>query len=141
MKIILTIILLFICNITYGQVYEVDADVMYRWSNEQICAEDTSIVFGFKEDTICFKFLDQNVCYWSLEYSDFKKNGQYIKWLDNNTGPKGLKDEKLFLKKDWRNEVYLIRFLISEDGIMIYVSNVEYGSPVFVISSNKICLD
>lgn len=97
---------------------------------------DTTVIWGFHADTICFLFNLRVRCFYNVNWKHFDRD-THDKVLTDMQGVgkasvgNGL-NQTVSLKQDKYNELYVIRFIYGDAGVIIYATNVVFGIPSYV---------
>ncbi len=105
------------------------------------CTDDIIVIFGAKYDTICFLFNGKIINFYTPSKKAWKPFSRDKKNHLINISRIRKRDEHTYLLQDRYNELYALRFVtIPEDsGLLIFISNVGYGYPAYLLSTNEVC--
>lgn len=98
-------------------------DVLQINRDTSKCLNDVVVYWGMKYDTIGFLFNDKILLFTLDGSSQFKHQ---ISYQSNRI---------LYLVQDYRKEQYSID-IVWNDGVLIFVSNIDYGIPSYVFCMN-----
>lgn len=106
---------------------------------------DTVVLWGVYEDTICFRFNYRLVCFYDVRNAVWAKNRKDLKIdltnycivLQKEIADTGV-NQTISIKQSKYNEIYLIRFLFSDDGVAIYATNIVFGVPSYVFTTVRL---
>ena len=105
------------------------------------CTDSISVIFGLKLDTIGFLFNGKIINFYNPTKKAWKPFSKDKRAHLLSISRIKKRDERTYLLQDKFNELYAIRFLnIAEDGgVLIFISNVRYGYPAYLLSTNEVC--
>lgn len=91
------------------------------------------VIWGVKEDTICFLFDETIRCYYPLNnITRTRLSKRSKKQINKHFSKYSKSGDRYFLLQDFRNEIYIVR-IVQIDSILIYIINLEYGYPNYTL--------
>lgn len=129
-----TLLLILISTVSYSQaIFRMPMSIRETpFSGEdRFYTED--VIWGIKEDTICFLFDETIRCYYPLNrVTKARIRKRSMKQIDNHFSKYSQPGDKYFLLQDFRNEIYIVR-IVDSSGILICIINLEYGYPNYTL--------
>lgn len=119
------LILLLISFASHAQsIFTAELYVQRVEADTTVC-EKRFVMWGIKKDSICFD-LDQVRCYVALRFTAEVKRTK-----------SGLDQTVITLNQ--LDEQTSIRYVVSEGGFLIWITNLEHQFPHFVLSTTNVC--
>ena len=129
-----TLLFLLISTVSYSQaIYKMNMSVReVPFSGVTECDNNLDVIWGIKDDTICFLFKQKIRCYYPLSKSTKARIGK-LEILNTYKSRYDKRGDRYYILQDNLNEVYLVRIL-HVDSIVIFIINVEQGIPNYVLT-------
>lgn len=109
-----------------GRLFMLKVEVTEREEFGSFITKDTTLIWGTNfGDTTCFAFNGRVKCFYRLKT---KEDREGLKPSDG----KSKSEDQVYLRKDRFDEVYAIRFVTCEDGLIIFIIHLELGIPNYV---------
>lgn len=112
-------------------------------SGDIVCTQDTTVIWGNKLDTLGFLINGKELYYYTYTSEAWEKlppaKRQRVAFRYDAYRPR--KGERAYLLQDRFNDLYHIRFITIDSGaILIFITNVRYGKPTYLLSSySNVC--
>jgi|GEM_PF-5231912 len=130
---LLTLIFCSICYLGYSQViFRMEMNVREVQFDTTRCHRNVRVLWGIKDDTICFIYGEKARCFYPLSRKSqqkiMKTRDRLLTW--SHLSKPG---DKHFIMQDKFNELYHVRIVSLKEGkFVIFVVNMEYGTPNYV---------
>jgi len=132
---LLTLIFLLSLNLAYPQaIYRMKMNVRESSFGTSTCNRVT-VVWGIKDDTLCLLIDDKARCYYPLN-KKAKLNKDKLFKLTSYADKTSRRGNKHYILQDYRNEVYHVRIISNDMGILIYITCIPHGYPAYVLGFN-----
>lgn len=135
----LLIVLIFISSSCFSQtVFRVKMNVLEVYKDTSYCTQDTLVVWGEYKDTLGFVFMDKVRVYCDIPPSEWNRDKVTRKCKQKVEDyifveQRYSKNVRVFAKRDQYNEKHIIRFVFSNDGYIIFITNLENGYPNYTL--------
>jgi hypothetical protein len=129
-----TLLLLLISTVSYSQtLFRMPMSIRETPFSGENRFYKEDVIWGIKEDTICFLFNETVRCYYPLNrITKSRLSKRSRKQISKHFYKYSKPGDKHFLLQDFRNEIYIIR-IVDENGVLIYIINLEYGYPNYTL--------
>ncbi len=97
--------------------------------------EYLTVVWGIKEDTLCLMFDDKAICLYPTN-KNAKIDPTKRILLKDQAILRSRGEERHFILQDFRNEVYHVRIIINDIGVLMIIINIKYGHPSYMLGFN-----
>lgn len=110
-----------------GRLYSLKMHVLETTEFGRYCTMDTTVIWGTNfGDTTCFLFNGRIKCFYNA--NRMVRN----RWGMGGHGARAANETRI--KQDQFNELYEIRFAIGNAGLVIFITNISFGMPSYVMS-------
>lgn len=108
-----------------GRLYSLRMHVMESTEFGRSCTIDTTVIWGTNfGDTTCFLFNGRIKCFYNVSRRALNRRGEKC----------NIARDGAYIKQDRFNELYEIRFKKGTSGIIIFITNISFGMPNYVMS-------
>lgn len=101
----------------------------------QYCLDDIEVIWGIKEDTICFLLGGESKCYYPISKETWNKDKDNKDKLIRSVDINNKSGDRYYLLQDSKNEKYTIRFIHNrrEGTILVFITNADFGVPHYIL--------
>ncbi len=88
-------------------------------------------------DKTCFVFDSRQYCFQELTSASRKRNTERIEFYKKFVLERYTETNRIFLREDTQHhELYVLRFVLKQNySLEVYITNVEYGFPTYMLTS------
>jgi UDP-2,3-diacylglucosamine pyrophosphatase LpxH len=141
-RVLLTILFLIILfSLCKGQaLYRMKMNVLeHEFHGDTFCTRDTAVIWGAKNDTICFLFTGKIRCFYTISDLTWAKERkrELKRYLKSKGYQKRDDSQQIFVLQDRYNEKYSIHFVIDKQtgGLIIFIANIDHGIPNYALAT------
>lgn len=121
-------------------IYKMKMNVLETELDLSYYTQDTTVIWGIYEDTVCFNFNYKIRCYFPLS-NEVRDNIEKDKALlfQQYIGEMKMRGHLTYILQDRRKEIYSIVFVLDKEtkSLLIFVTNIDYGYPHYVFNVFK----
>jgi hypothetical protein len=113
-----------------GRIYALKMHVLETSEFKRFCTRDTVVVWGTNfGDTTCFMFNGMIKCFYPVSRKVWGRTE------DRELIEQASKTKRnTYVRQDRLNERYHIKFIPSKDGLAIFIVNIDFGMPNYVLT-------
>lgn len=113
-----------------GRMYSLKMHVLEVTEFTRSCARDTTVIWGTNfGDTTCFMFNGKIRCFFPVGRKIWDRSHKKKQMMRADRS-----DANICIRQDRLNEMYEIKFATGKTGVVIFITNVDFGMPNYVLS-------